>query len=260
MNIRALGAAAAVAAFSTAAFALAEPSRDIDWNGEIPPGATFEVKAVNGSIEASAASDGRATVRLHATSADGDLAGVRLVVKHLSDRVVVCAVTPDETVSDDCEIHSHSTNNDRSIRTDLRVMVPRSSPFRARTVNGKVTIAGLATHVDAATVNGAVSIATSGSAHAATVNGSIAARLGEWRGALDLKTVNGSIAAYLPRRAGFSVHARTLTGRIDAGGFGLAANAHRFVGASLDGTVGANGDGRSLEAKTVNGSITIAPL
>ena len=176
--------------------------------------------------------------------------------------MVVCAVTPDEEVSEDCS-QSHSIghpDSDHAIRVDFTVHVPRGADFQAHTVNGRIQVAALGGRVDARTVNGSISVVTAPRVSAKTVNGSIEARIGDakWSGDLAFATVNGSINVLIPTGASFGVSARTVNGTIDGRAFGLKTTG-LFVGKKLDGTVGADAGGRSLSLKTVNGSIALSP-
>jgi DUF4097 and DUF4098 domain-containing protein YvlB len=267
MNVRIarLGALPIVGlVFAIAALpATAEQSRDLNWNGPIAAGTILAISGLNGSISAEPTTGAEASVQAHATSKLGDLSKVRLQVKQSGNTLRICTVTPYENVSEDCSSRHSSENvdGDHAIRIDLTVHVPRGIVFEARTVNGKIRAQGLSGPVLAKTVNGSIEIATAANAQAKTVNGSIDVRLGEatWPGDLRFATVNGSINVALPASASFSLNARTLNGTIDAQAFGLAAN-RRFVGRSLDGTVGSNAGGKSITLKTVNGSIALTTL
>ena len=73
--------------------------------------------------------------------------------------------------------------------------VPAGVRLSAHTVNGAIDASGLTADVDAETVNGSVTVQTSGTARAETVNGSVQATMGrvDWSSDLAIKTVNGSI-------------------------------------------------------------------
>jgi DUF4097 and DUF4098 domain-containing protein YvlB len=86
----------------------------------------------------------------------------------------------------------------------------------AKTVNGRVRAAGLASDVEAHTLNGRIEIETSKSARAETINGSIAARVGEVRndGGHDFSAVNGSVVLDLPGIVDATLDVETLNGDI----------------------------------------------
>jgi hypothetical protein len=244
-----------------AAAVWADQSKTLDWSGDLASGTRLTVSDINGRIVADGTAGSRASVHAVAASRLGDVSAVRLQVKQTAGSVVVCAVTPDQHVSDDCsssESLGH-VDSDHAIRVDFTVHVPHGTAFRARTVNGAISIDGVNGSVDAATVNGSITIAGAAQARAKTVNGSIDASFRDttWSGALNYATVNGAIVVRLPRTATFSVHARTLNGAIRATDFGLSPERRRFVGGVLDGTVGPKDGGRSMSLRTVNGSITL---
>jgi len=247
------------AAFVPAAPARADRSRDLDWSGPLPAGAQLTIGGINGDIVADAAPGAQASVRAHATSKLGDVSAVRLQVKKLASGVAICSVVPGEEVSEDCSNSHYSSDSDgdHEIRVDFTVHVPRGVNLSAKTVNGRISAQGLSGNVETRTVNGSSTISTSGYANAKTVNGKIDVHMGNpnWPGDLSFKTVNGAIHVWLPRNANFTVVAKCLNGGIDAAGFHLAEKAGRWIGHSLDGTVG-NG-GRSLTLKTVNGTIAL---
>jgi hypothetical protein len=245
---------------ASAAPAQADQFRDIDWHGDVLPGTTMAVNAINGSIVADGAPGSHVSLRLHVTSTSNNVASVRLKVKQSPGRIAICADTPYEKYRDDCE-HGGDTLNigfHDDMRLEYTLHVPRGVDLETKTVNGSIDAEGLASDVAVKTVNGRVKIATSGVATVKAVNGRIDVHIGGagWHGRLAFETVNGTIAIHLPRRAGFSVHAHVLNGSIDAKAFNLEPK-WNFVGSSLDGTVGSNADGRSLHLTTVNGRISL---
>jgi DUF4097 and DUF4098 domain-containing protein YvlB len=250
------------ALLASAAAVSADQSKALDWSGDLAAGTHFGVNGINGRIVADGIAGSRASVHAVAVSRLGDVSTVRLKVKQTPGSVVVCADTPDQHVSDDCSISQSvgHVDSDHAIRVDFTVHVPHGTAFRARTVNGAISIDGVNGSVDAVTVNGSITITGAAQARAKTVNGSIDASFRDmsWNGALNYATVNGAIAVRLPRAATFSVHARTLNGAIRATDFGLSPERHRFVGGSLDGVVGSKDGGRSLSLRTVNGAITLS--
>ena len=106
---------------------------------------------------------------------------VRIEVVAHAAGVTICAVYPAEGNS--CEPGDEgrlrSRNND--VKVDFTVMVPAGMAFVGRTVNGGVKAIDLTGDVEARTVNGNITLATSGYARAKTVNGSIRAEFGSVR-------------------------------------------------------------------------------
>src|ERR1700719_905880 len=238
---------------ASAAPAQAAQTRDIDWSGDVAAGTTLAINAINGSIVADGAPGSQASLRLHVASTSIDVAAVRLKVKRSTGRITICADTPLEKYGDNCG-GGHTTGlflHDDT-RLEYTLHVPRGVDLETTTVNGSIDAEGLASDVQANTVNGRVKIATSGVARAKAVNGRIDVHMGvgDWRNGLAFETVNGTIAIHLPRRASFSVHAHVLNGSIDAKAFNLESK-WNFIGSSLDGTAGSSPDGRSLHLRSI---------
>lgn len=142
---------------------------------------------------------------------------------------------------------------------NFRVQVPAGVLLRAKTVNGDVEADGLGSDVRASTVNGNITVSTSGSARVNTVNGSIEARLGRvGSGDLAFQTVNGGIEVALPEGAGARVRAETVNGDFDTElPLSIEGNVstRRWGPKKIQGTIGAGGP--DIELKTVNGSIRL---
>ena len=175
------------------------------------------------------------------------------IIEH-EDGVTICAVYPGERNS--CQPGGdgqlRAMRND--VNVDFDVEVPAAVVFVARTVNGGVKAASIASDVEARTVNGSVNISTTGQARAQTVNGSIRATLGatEWMGEAAFETVNGSVALALPDDVSATVSIRTSNGSIESD---LPIDATRSTRRRLEGTLGDGGP--ELRIRTVNGSVRI---
>lgn len=147
-------------------------------------------------------------------------------------------------------------NNNASVTFTLRV--PEDANLETiESVNGNVTISGVAGIVKASTVNGRIEASDlSSDARIETVNGSVDATFASFDGnqKANCETVNGRMVVNLPAGANVRVNAETINGGIDGGDFGLKTN-KGFVGRDLDGSIG-NGSGR-LALSTVNGGIKI---
>jgi hypothetical protein len=230
------------------------------WSRAIPAGKAIEIKGVNGDIVASRAAGQEVEVRAtkHARKSDPDQVTIE-VIEH-EGGVTICAKYPDVDgkknvcgPGDKGQMNTH--NND--VRVDFEVRVPTGVRLIARTVNGEIRADALESPVEAATVNGAVRISTSGYASAETVNGSIAASLGsaEWTGPISFTTVNGRIDLRLPAKLDADVRAETTNGSIETD-FPITVSG-RFGKHRLRGTIGKGG--RDLELETVNGNITLRP-
>ena len=87
-----------------------------------------------------------------------------------------------------------------TVQVTFYVSVPANVAFEASTVNGDVEVEDLASDMGVTSVNGDIEISTTGFAGATTVNGSIAAAMGQYdiEDGLSFTTVNGSISLELP--------------------------------------------------------------
>jgi DUF4097 and DUF4098 domain-containing protein YvlB len=104
-------------------------------------------------------------------------------------------------------------------RIDVRyaITLAPEAALDVHTVNGNVSVAGIAGALDATSVNGRIRLA--GARHdvrAKSVNGAIEASVADLaRGsAVEASTVNGNIQLELPARAGFAFHGHTMNGDI----------------------------------------------
>lgn len=238
--------------------------RDFRWTGRIAPGQGIEIKEFNGDISADPSSSGEVEVIALKHSRDRT-DGVTIKVVEHTRGVTICAVYPtdDPNQTTDCEPanqpRTRSTGNinmrDKDVTVDFKVKVPAGVEFLGRTINGEISVNSLASNVVTNTVNGSISISTSGYASARTVNGEIAARIGNanWSGSLEFKTVNGEINIDLPSSASTSITAKTFNGEVSSE-FPLTVQG-KFNRKELIGTIG--GGGRDLILKTLNGSINL---
>jgi hypothetical protein len=236
-----------------------ERKAEFRWEGQMASGKTLEIKGVNGRVRALLTSGDKLELvavkrgRRH----DPEKVDVR-VVEHAGG-ITICAVYPsvDPARPNECKpgAEGRMTVRNNDVSVDFALKLPAGIHFVGRTVNGGIEASGLAGNVEARTVNGSVTVETSGHARAETVNGSIRARLGkaDWKDAVAFKTVNGSVTVTLPKDASTAVHVETVNGRI-SNEFTLSGEA-RIGRRQLSGTIG--GGGRDLSAKTVNGSVSL---
>ena len=128
-----------------------------------------------------------------------------------------------------------------------------------RTVNGGVSVEGVAGSVKVTTVNG--SIDTSGlrnNAKLETVNGSVKARFASVSAdqSIEIGSVNGRSEIILPDDADCGIKARTVNGRIRTD-FGLHVDKPKYgPGNRLNGRLGEGT--ASVDISTVNGAIRVS--
>jgi hypothetical protein len=228
-----------------------------DWNGRLASGRTIEIRGLNGGIELVRASGAEARVHATKTGRRTDPATVSVEVVENDAGIVVCAIYPvAEGQANRCESGSTARNvQDNDVTVEFRVEVPAGVRVVANTLNGSVSAVGLASDVDARTLNGSVRVETTGMAEARTINGSVDVVLGrvDWQGTLTYSTTNGTVSVTLPPSANVAVRASTVTGSIETD-FPLTVSG-RFGARSIEGTIGSGG--RTLELRTTNGDIEL---
>ncbi len=217
----------------------------------------LEIKGVNGPIVAELASGSEVEVRATKQGRRSDPGEVRVEVVEHEKGVTLCAVYPSSRGRENhCgpgdEGRNQVNNNDVSVSFFVRV--PAGVVLHSRTVNGDLEIEGLESDVVAASVNGDVSITTTGYAVAETVNGSIDAVMGLIDpDGMSFSTVNGSIELDVPDDLNADLRASWLNGSIETDLPFLLEG--RVSKRSAAGQFGAGGP--NIELKTVNGSIRI---
>jgi DUF4097 and DUF4098 domain-containing protein YvlB len=249
----------------TALTALTVPTalsaQDFSWKGRVAAGKHVEIKGVNGSITAMIASGNEVEVTATKRARRSDPDEVEIQVIEHDDGVTVCAVYPtprrarrENSCGPGDDFHSSTDNND--VKVDFTVRVPAGVHASLHTVNGEVEANGLRSDVDAATVNGSVTVSTTGFAEASTVNGQIRASFGNanFRHA-EFTTVNGGITIEMPASVSAEVRAETLNGDIDSD-FALSVTG-RFNRRRIVGTIGTGESNRTLYLKTVNGNLRL---
>lgn len=228
-----------------------------EWSGFVDEGRVVEVRGVNGEIEAVPARGDEVVIVAEKTARRSDPGDVRIEVIEHDEGVTVCAVYPSRGARENrCgpgdEYRSNVQNNDVSV--EFTIQVPEGVRLDVQTVNGDVEATELSADVDARTVNGDIEVSTLGFARAATVNGSIEARMGRWmpEGAR-FETVNGSIDLDLPDDVNADLDAQWVNGGLDSD-LPFTVDG-RITKRSAQGRLGDGGP--DLEVKTVNGSIRI---
>lgn len=229
------------------------------WREQLAAGRVIEIKGVNGGIEALPAAGKEVEVTAVKRARRSNPEEVRVEVVRHANGVTICAVYPNvegrepNTCVPGEGGRMNVQNNDTSVNFSVRV--PAGVRFAGHTVNGKVSAENLSADVDARTVNGGVSVSTTGLARAATVNGSIRVVMGraDWSDELEFKTVNGGIDVSLPASLSAQVKAKTVNGDIWTD-FPLTVTG-TFSRRRLNGAIGSGG--RDLLLETVNGSVRL---
>jgi hypothetical protein len=229
------------------------------WTGRVAEGRAVEIKGINGSINAVAATGADVRVVAAKTGRRSDPGGVRIEVVEHAGGVTLCAIYPSPTGRPDnrCEPGSGGRNEVRNndVQVEWTVHLPRGVNFIGRTVNGSVAGADLPADAEGRTVNGSVKLGSAGTVRAATVNGAVDVTMGraDWDGRLELETVNGSLSVRFRTPLNAEVTAATVNGDIETQ-LPLQVQG-RFGPRRVSGTVGTGG--RTLVLRTVNGGIRI---
>ena len=228
------------------------------WTRALAAGKTIEIKGVNGDITASRASGKDVEVSATKRWKKSDPDQVTIEVIEHDDGVTICAKYPSSGDRENvCAPGDggHMSVSDNDVEVNFEVRVPAGVRLVARTVNGEIEADGMGGPVEARTVNGGVSISTTGYADATTVNGSITASMGsaKWPDELSFTTVNGTIRLTLPPGVNADVDAQTVNGSIDTD-FPVTVQG-KFSKRRLRGTIGKGGP--RLDLETVNGGIVL---
>ncbi len=230
----------------------AERSRDVDRTERLAGERTVEVDVISGSISAVPAEGRSVVVHAHVTTTFDD-PGPVIRVERQRDRLVVCDVLP----SDDrarCSDRHRSMMADQRFDVAVRVEIPEGVRVVVRAVNASVDVRRFRSAVEAESVNGAISIDTSGTARATSVNGPIDARFSP-SGDTRFSAVNGAIRLELPQNVHAVIDAKTLTGDIAGDGVTFDQRSGGFVGKTARATLGHGGS--TVRVDNVNGEIRI---
>ena len=251
---------AAAAVFLAGTTALAQNQDTFSWNGAVERGKTLEVRGINGDVTVTAASGAGAEIRATKTGRDDDPRQVRIEVVQDDQGVLVCAVypAPSGERANGCGRGRHGqSTRDNDVEVDFDVRIPAGVHLVAKTVNGSVDARGVSADARVASVNGDVSVVSTGIAAASSVNGSVEATMGRasWDGTLEFNSVNGSITLVLPAGTNADVEGTTLNGGFTSD-FPLTVEANRTWGPKkIEGRIGSGGG--KLEISSVNGSIRL---
>ncbi|MDF1504999.1 DUF4097 family beta strand repeat-containing protein [Roseisolibacter sp. H3M3-2] len=237
------------------------------WAGEVPAGGWVRVRDLNGSVRVARAPGREVVITATRRWRGRRPQEVRFVAERDGGNVTACALWGGRG---ECSAEHYGGGERRrgwfqrlfdrraSVSVDYLVALPAGVGVDARTVNGRVIVADVASEVVARTTNGSIVLgAAGGRVDAQTVNGSVRARLdGLPAGArVALRTVNGSVTALLPEAASAEVALKTVNGRVKSEFPVQVSHGDRR---SLRGTL--NGGQARVALETVNGSVTLGRL
>ena len=196
---------------------------------------------------------------------DGDTVLVEAVIRGSEEAIDRVEIQVDAD-TDRIAVETDYKNEDRgwsfkgrqNATVDYTVSVPRGARLDGiELVNGDLDIVGVAGNVRAELVNGDLDAhGLSGDVWLETVNGDVEVLLDALGASakVQVESVNGEVIVALPPGAGAEIRAETIHGDID-NDFGLEVKKDRYVGRSLEASLG--GGGARVELETVNGSIRI---
>ena len=242
----------ALAGFSLVA--VADVSKTEEYSFEVDPGARVSLENINGGIRISGYAGDSVNITAYKKASKQDyLDELEVMIDADSDYVRIETRHPERKGS------WFSWGNDGgggSVSYEL--VVPSGVELDAiETVNGDVEIEAVDGAVKASTVNGTLTVSgLAADVSLETVNGSVKARFDRLGAGqrVNAEAVNGAITLVLPADASARIEAETVNGGIDCDDFGLKAE-KGFVGRDLSGEIGA-GEAR-ISLDTVNGSIRV---
>ena len=257
-------AAALVAATLLASPAAAQQTRDaFEWSGRVDAGRIVYVRNLNGAVKVERGG-GEVEIVARKRWRRGDPEAVRIELQRVGGGdVLVCALWKDGTCSESGYrgrgrsgggwFDRDDDNDDVSV--EFTVRVPEGVRLDLYSVNGGLEVDGATAEVRARTTNGQIRASSlGGPVTAETVNGSITVRMGDMgREDIRFETVNGSITVEAPRDLNANLSFRTVNGHIESD-YPLTVQG-RIDRRRIDAVLG-NG-GPKLEARTVNGSVTL---
>jgi DUF4097 and DUF4098 domain-containing protein YvlB len=242
-----------VALFATALFAGEKYSstEKFDRTCVVAPNVEISLRNINGSVEIIGWDKNEVAIvaEKRAASAE-DLAKIHINVD-ASDKSV--------SISTDFERTGWFRRNVNG-EVIYKVHVPASAVLhKVDVVNSSISIERIQGDVDAATVNGSIQArALAGTVELSTVNGGIELALADapQHRSIRVKSVNGRCQISVPAAFAGSFSASTINGKIVCD---LPLSNLKAGRTSLSGQLG-NSDANSVEAKSVNGGITLNVL
>ncbi|MGE5730246.1 MAG: DUF4097 family beta strand repeat-containing protein [Gemmatimonas sp.] len=239
------------------------PPRTFTWSGDIAPGATVNVRNIDGAIAIVPSADEKLSVDAVIVNAAPGAVEVKQAMNgnemyfctlfgaHADDSCGPGGHKHDVTVS---PFSFFSHRHAYTVRYTLHV--PSGVTVDVETVNGKVAAQNIGGNVKATTVNGDIAVSTTkGTVNAETVNGSIIASMASLpdSGNVHLETVNGSVTSVLPEGIGGSIDLENTNGSITANypnAVPDSADKHHMRIKLDDGS-------RRVSIETVNGSVNL---
>jgi DUF4097 and DUF4098 domain-containing protein YvlB len=233
-----------------AAQAHAQQTEEFHQSYSLTPNGHVEVSNVNGAVRIMGWNRNEVKVDAikHGRSKE-DLDNAQIVVDSRSDSIII------KTKYDNEGWLFHHNNH---ATVEYTINVPKGATLDAHVVNSGLEIEGVSGPVSAHDVNASVRITgLANTADLSTVNSTIDAQFDAVpsSGTISARSVNGGVVLRLPANLNAEVSAKTVNGHI-SNDFGVPVDHGRYVGHSMNGTVG-QGGGLKIELHNVNGGIDL---
>lgn len=204
---------ATVAGNGSAPTVVSKSSQGFRWAGTVAAGKKVWLRNLNGSIEVEGSAGNRVEVTAKVRGSGSGSQPTIKVVPH-DGTITVCVLWP--STSSKCGprgaySHGHVSGSHASV--ELRVKLPKGILLDLSTVNGGLVARNIQAAIKARSVNGSLAIDSLGPADLKSVNGRI--KVTVKRGPLTAATVNGSIHARVPKQLDRSqMKLRTVNGAV----------------------------------------------
>lgn len=241
-----------------------------EWAQRMSQGQTLEVKGIAGEIQAVYTSGDQAEVVAVKRGDAEDFHQVAIEVADAGDRIVICAVYGTWNHGEGQCHPGHRNRGDRdewedhdedmNVRVDYVVRLPAGVELEGTVVSGDIEAEGLRSDVVLTTVDGDIAVSTTGMAYAKTVSGDMEIEMGDLgTGDLEFNTVSGDITLRLPSDLEADVDFNSLSGEFETDfDMNVTRESDRFIGLSIEGTIG--GGGRDLSLSTISGNVRLQRL
>lgn len=259
-----MGFLTAVAAFGKP---LGAQEETFTWGGRMTSNQTLEVRGIVGSITATLGAGDRAEVIARKRGDHEDFREVAVEMARDGNLIVICAVYgswnhgedrchPDHRGRDDDDEGHRNVNLD--VEVDYEVRLPAGVKLEGMLVSGEIEAEGLRSDVSVHTVEGRISVVTTGRAWANSVSGDMEIEMGDLRGGeLEFHTVSGDITLWVPPDFSAHVDFSSLSGNFDTDlQMELRGKrTRRFIGSRVEGRFGTGGP--EITLSTVSGDVEI---
>jgi hypothetical protein len=160
----------------------------------------------------------------------------------------------DENIAPD-HVRIETSRFGGSLQFSYKLVVPADARVELIGNNGTLRVDGVAGHVKAMVSNGGVHLtAIRGTVDAASVNGSMSVKMAEVTGRVRLEGTNGRIALEVPKTTKATLNARSMNGGMSVTGLATQDPTGRRI-RNLESTL--NGGGPEIDVRITNGHITI---